>query len=163
MSSKRILIVISATLTVGLFALIAVNNYVFQSAVASGPSMEPTIMHGDHILINKRAYSSHEPDIGDIIAFRSGWRIIVKRVVGVPGDLMELKYFSLYRNGRALFINCNKKQIYIKTRVWDKHVFVVGDNFHHSLDSRDIGTVAYDEIIGKVIAILYPIKRARRL
>lgn len=163
MIPRKALIAIGFILAVLLLALITVSNYILQSAVASGRSMEPTIMHGDHILIDRRAYRSHGPGIGDIIAFRSRWKVVIKRVVGVPGDLIELKFSSLYRNGEVLFNNCSKKRFYIKTRVGDRHVFVVGDNIQHSFDSRDIGTVAYDEIIGKVIAIFYPPRRARKL
>lgn len=142
------------------------KNIVFEIVVTRGSSMEPTIAHGDHILINRLAYRSMKPQRGDIIAFRVGWKILLKRIIGLPGDVIELKNNSLYCNGK-LIKKCkhlqfsNKKMHSIK--VWDRHLFVMGDNEEHSIDSRDFGTILFEDVIGKAVFIYLPYSRIRKI
>lgn len=144
----------------------ALRNYVFEVVVTHGSSMEPIITQGDHILINRLAYRSMKPQRGDIIAFRVGWKILLKRIIGLPGDIIELKNNSLYCNGKLI-----KKCRYLQFRnqksrllkVWDRHLFVMGDNEDHSIDSRDFGTILYEDVIGKAVIIYLPFKRIRKI
>ena len=170
--SKNIKLYITASVLVALIiAIIIMRNYVFEIAVTSGASMEPTITQGDHILVNRLAYRSRVPEKGEIVAFKIGWVMIVKRVLGVPGDVIELKNGLLYCNSKLIehekrpipSDNKSKQRSFKPMMVWDKHLFVIGDNREHSIDSRDFGTIPYKDIIGKVIIIYYPYGRIKKL
>lgn len=142
----------------------ALRNYVFEVVVIHGSSMEPTITQGDHIIINRLAYRSIKPQRGDIIAFRVGWKILLKRIIGLPGDIIELKNNSLYCNGKLIkkcqHLNNQKSR---SLKVWDRHLFVMGDNEGHSIDSRDFGTILYKDVIGKAVFIYLPYGRMRKI
>jgi signal peptidase I len=168
--SKRPFIVI-AVLVLLIIIIIIGRNYVFEVAITSGSSMEPTIEHGDHILVNRLAYRSQKPGKGDIIALKIGWVMMVKRVLGVPGDIIELKDNLLYCNSKLikyeqhsnLPIKRLKQRSFGPLTVWDKHVFVIGDNEEHSVDSRNYGVISYNDIVGKVVLIYFPPGRIRKL
>ncbi len=129
--------------------------------------MNPTLVHGDRILVNKLAYRSRKPVIGDIIAFRMGLKMIVKRVAGVPGDVVQVRGGQLYRNGKAFahdpYSRSPRRRSYGPTAVQGGRVFVMGDNSALSVDSRDFGTIPYGDIIGKVVFRYFPPKRIGRL
>ena len=150
-------------------SIVVVRNYVVEIAVISGASMEPIIIQGDHILINRLAYRSDKPVKGDIIAIKTGWLMMVKRVLGVPGDIIELKGNILYRNGEIMPLvqadnrNKGKPRQFGPSVISDRHVFVVGDNAEYSIDSRIYGMVKYEEIVGKVVVIYFPPGRIGRI
>jgi signal peptidase I len=154
-----------------IIAIIIGRNYVFEIAVTSGASMEPTIIQGDHILINRLAYRSQSPEKGDIVAIKIGWVMMVKRVLGVPGDVIELKDGFLYCNSKLIDSeqrpitrnNNQKRRNYGPLMVWDKHVFIIGDNREHSIDSRDFGIIPYNDIVGKVTMIYFPFGRIKKI
>jgi len=168
--NKRTFIAISV-LIILIIAIITARNYVFEIAVTSGASMEPTTMPGDHILIDRLAYRSRAPEKGEIIAVKIGWVMMVKRVLGVPGDVIELKDGFLYCNGKLIehenrpipSDNRLKPRSFKPMTVWDKHLFVIGDNIDYSIDSRDYSTIPYTELVGKVVVIYYPFGRIRKL
>lgn len=165
MKNRNLLICIFIIVLILITAEI-LKNIVFEIVVTHGSSMEPTITQGDHILINRLAYRSMKPQRGDIIAFRVGWKILLKRIIGLPGDIIELKNNSLYCNGK-LIKKCkhlqfsNQKARLLK--IWDRHLFVMGDNEEHSIDSRDFGTILYEDVIGKAVIIYLPFGRIRKI
>jgi len=179
----------------GLFLFIILMS-VFRSGIADWNvvptgSMKPTILEGDRILVNKMAYDirvpfTHisllkrsDPVRGDIVVFDSEQsdKRLVKRVIGVPGDIVEMKNNVLSINGqivqyRNLTLTSNKiKKIedlpgnkhliqikesgdrYFSTfkavKVPENHYLVLGDNRDNSADSRVIGFVPRDEIVGR--------------
>jgi signal peptidase I len=166
MSRNRI--VISVTVTAILLAVIVIlRTFIFEFLIISGDSMSPTLAHSDRILVYKLAYRSREPDIGDIVAFKMGLKTIVKRVASVPGDVVEVRDGGLYCNGKAFVSNSNShnphRRSYGPIEVRNRHVFVVGDNMVLSVDSRDFGTIPYQDIIGKAIFRYFPPKRMGKL
>ncbi|MFS8513969.1 MAG: signal peptidase I, partial [Planifilum fulgidum] len=83
----------------------AVNQYGFALSVVNGTSMEPTLEDGDRLFINRFAYLFNQPKVGDVITFEDpaqDGRYLVKRVVGVSGDRIEIRSGILYRNGKAV-------------------------------------------------------------
>lgn len=169
MFKNKSIIFISLFLIALIIAIIAMRNYVFEIAVTSGSSMEPTIFHGDHVLINRLAYRNQEPQKGDIVAIKLGWVMMLKRVFGTPGDIIELKNGILYRNGKSIenkqiaIFSKQKKPSFKPLKVWDKHIFVIGDNIEHSEDSRLFGLITDDNIVGKATLVYFPIGRIRKL
>ncbi|CAA9401589.1 MAG: Signal peptidase I [uncultured Rubrobacteraceae bacterium] len=145
--------------------------------VGSG-SMEPTL-HGcwgcsnDRLLINKLAYDLADPERGDIVLFedqRGGEDPLIKRVIGLPGEELELRNGRVYVNGTPLdepYLRRDTcKPGYPKTcsfgpvTVPKNHYFMMGDNRTRSVDSRFFGPVPKDDIIGEALVRFWPPNRA---
>ena len=132
--------------------------------------MEPTLYENNYILLNRQAYTFDEPDRGDIIVFKSeildengNQKWLIKRVIGIPGDVITIANGKVQING-ALY-----EEDYLKDGVTDgelinyevpnEEYFVMGDNRLVSLDSRyeDVGTVEEESIAGKAFFRLFPV------
>ena len=131
-----------------------------------GSSMEPTLSSGDIVLLTKTTNFSH----GDICGFAWNNKILIKRVIGVPGDWIEIDTDgTVYRNGEKLdepyaeqiaFGECDLEFPY---QVPQEQYFVLGDMRESSIDSRNtlIGCVENDQIMGKIFLRIWPIKTLR--
>jgi signal peptidase I len=144
----------------------AINQFGIALSVVNGTSMQPTLQNGDRLLINKFTFLFNTPKKGDVITFRdpsNPERYLVKRVIGLPGDTIEIRNGVLYVNGVAVkepYINCRIEDgDFGPVRVKKGTVFVMGDNRHRfaSRDSRydSVGLVPFDLIDGKVELILW--------
>lgn len=156
-------------------AIIFVMKFFLLPTVISGPSMENTLQNHDYIFVSAQSYKflKGTPEYGDIIVFpvvRKDGEIVpgkgknqenyIKRVIGLPGDIITIKDGKVYINGKK------KNETYIKDGVTDggiadykvpkDQVFVMGDNRLNSEDSRMIGTVPIEIIRGKAIVRIYP-------
>lgn len=144
----------------------AVTEYGFAFSVVNGSSMEPTLQDGDRLFINKFYFVMQPPRRGDVITFQDPeekGRYLVKRVIGIPGDLVKIRKGKLFVNGERV------DEAYIDTRIQDGNygpvtvqpetVFVLGDNRHNnaSRDSRydSVGLVPFELLEGKVEWILW--------
>lgn len=150
-----------------LFAVI-IRIFFYSPYEVRGHSMEPTLYSNDVLMVNKWIYHIHPPEYGDIIIFHTDREVdFIKRVIGLPGDKIMIKNGKLYRNGVLL------KESYLKEPMeYDQilnqvvpvgEVFVLGDNRNHSSDSRMIGTIPIDQIVGRTEVILLPLERFHRL
>lgn len=129
-----------------------------------GTSMEPTLVNGDIVLLTKTTYFER----GEICGFAWNNKILIKRVIGIPGDWIEIDTDgTVYRNGEKLnepyasqiaFGECDLEFPY---QVPQEQYFVLGDMRESSIDSRNtlIGCIQKDQIIGKVFLRIWPIKR----
>jgi signal peptidase I len=160
-------------------ALAAVIRYfLFAPIVVDGLSMMPTLQHQDRMIVNKLSYNIGEPERFDIIVFHAPeQKDYIKRVIGLPGDRIEYKDDTLYVNGKAYeepYLDEYKKKVEgpltdpftleetpagVET-VPEGELFVMGDNRRFSKDSRHIGTVSLDKIIGKTSIVYWPLKDA---
>ena len=136
-------------------------------------SMEPTFYSGDYIFISKHAYRLFgEPERGDVIVFRTDMKDennkdknLIKRIIGLPGDTVEIIGGYVYLNGKLIDepylneqgISGEMDEVIVP----DGKLFVMGDNRGVSQDSRDVlvGCVDEQNILGKVFVRLYPFNR----
>lgn len=134
-------------------------------------SMLPTLQQGDMVLVYQRAYRRHPPQFGDIVVFpyprgtEEEKDLVVKRVVGLPGDVIRITPKGLWRNGAPLaewyVEEPNMAPPYQTFVVPEGHVFLMGDNRNWSEDSRDYGSVPISQLLGRVVAIYWPLERFR--
>jgi signal peptidase I len=140
--------------------------WAFQVSELSSPSMSPALLPGDSVLVNRFIYRLHPPRRGDIITFhfpQAESRDFIKRVIGIPGDVVQERAGRLTVNGivvhelrtapsdRVQALNA----ILGPQRVPAGRFYVLGDNWRTSLDSRFWGTVDEREVVGKAVLICW--------
>ena len=132
--------------------------YFVQVSRVVGSSMEPTYQNGNIILVDKFFYKRSEPEVNDIVVVEypvsDNENQIIKRVVGIGGDHIEVKDNHLYRNGEMIVEDYIIETMDTEDFSYDipeGKIFVLGDNRNISVDSRMIGYVDFeDDVIGKV-------------
>lgn len=157
-----------------------IRYFLFAPIVVDGLSMMPTLHNQDRMIVNKLAYVVGKPHRYDIIVFHAPeGKDYIKRVIGLPGDLIEYKNDTLYVNGKAvpepyldqykkqltdggpLTQSFNLKEVTGRTTVPPGQLFVMGDNRRFSKDSRHIGTIPLSKVVGKTSIIYWPLKDAK--
>ncbi|MBK9125434.1 MAG: signal peptidase I [Chloroflexi bacterium] len=147
----------------------------FPRSTIDGPSMQPTLFTGQHLLISRIDYLLGEPKPGDIAVFDAPGEpveMLIKRVIGVPGDTIEIKVFPAERDANGAVITAGYAEVYrngelldepyfvnrpctnCPSRAWDlgpNEYFLMGDNRNESKDSRQFGPVTRDRIVGRAI------------
>jgi len=131
-------------------------------------SMEPTLQAGEILLVNKLAYRFSQIEHGQIITFHYPLQPqldYVKRVIGLPGDVVEVQDGQVRVNGRQLhepYISAPPEY----SGIWEVpsgQLFVLGDNRNPSADSHVWGFVPLENVIGKAMAVYWPLNRVRLL
>jgi len=155
------------------FVIIIVILQFIKPTIVFEHSMEDTLHPDDYVFLDKQAYRFGDINYGDIIVFSSNLpddhglpKNLIKRVIGKPGDTIEVKDDAVYRNGVRLVEPYTKDgttlgEMDLITIPPDEY-FAMGDNRQVSKDSRspDVGCVPRDKIEGKVIFRLFPISSA---
>jgi signal peptidase I len=161
---------------VGLALLVAVlvKVLVISSFAIPSESMYPTLQKGDRVLVNRLAYKTHELRRGDVIVFErppnspingpDAPKDLIKRVIGLPGDLVATHDGSVWVNGRRLeepYVAEGVESIGIDeaVKVPANHVWVMGDNRTNSADSRVFGPLSQQLVIGRAFARVWPVGR----
>jgi signal peptidase I len=127
-----------------------------------GISMLPSIQNGEYILVNKAAYSFNKPQRGDIIVFRSPRdpnTDLIKRVIAVPGDTIEIKDNAVFVNGNRItepYILEPPHYALPEQKIPADSYFVLGDNRNNSADSHRGWTVPRKNIIGRAWITYWP-------
>lgn len=137
-------------------ALIPVASFVhghYQPTWVVGQSMTPTLQSGDFLIVDKDAYADTTPKRGDIILCRLDNDLIIKRVVGLPGEVLRVQRGTLYVNGRKIDESYpDKGELCIKEgRLFHGRYAILGDNRDVPASIATFGIVKKDDIIGKVI------------
>lgn len=148
---------------VGLALFIIV--FIAQSFLVQGGSMLPTLHDGERLLVDKVTYRFREPARGEIVVFRypaNPSRKFIKRIMGVPGDRVEIRDWTVYINGDAIqenYIHGPTYNDFGPVTVPEATVFVLGDNRNQSEDSRfdDVGFVPLSHVVGRALVVYWPL------
>ncbi|MDY6328968.1 MAG: signal peptidase I, partial [Lachnospiraceae bacterium] len=149
-------------------------NYLGQQSKVIGNSMNDRLKNGDKVMINTLAYDMHSPERYDVIMFtkkeKNGDKVeYIKRIVGLPGETIQIKDGRIYINDKELKYNEKMDDIVNpglasqKIKLEYDEYFVIGDNWNSSEDSRSntVGNVKLSEIKGKVWLISWPFARIK--
>jgi signal peptidase I len=157
-------IVTAAILAFGIRTFVAEARYIPSS------SMEPTLLINDRLIIEKISYHLHDPKRGDIVVFnptkalqeRNFKDAFIKRVIGLPGDTIQVKNGIVYVNGGALsenYIAQKPEYNYGPVTVPPGQYLVLGDNRNNSYDSHYWGFVPKDKFVGRAFVRFWPFDR----
>ena len=156
-------------LMVSVVIAIIVILFLYQPVKVEGTSMTPSLINDERIFINKFVYRFGLSDIGrgDTVVFwapEDQSKSYIKRVIGVPGDIVEIDHGTVVLNGKALdepyVPERNRDRISMARRVVEAgHYFVLGDHRNSSNDSRSWGTVPRESIYGKAVFVYWPLER----
>ncbi len=150
--------------------------YFIRPTIVRQTSMQDTLQPNDYIIMYKRAYAHKTPQRGDIVVFQSKLtdeqgreKLLIKRIIGLPGDVITIEDNQLYLNGSKY------EEDYIKDGITPGDIkdyvvpegryFTMGDNRVVSVDSRydEVGCVALDAIEGKAVIRLFPFNKIGKL
>lgn len=147
--------------------VILIRTFIITPIQVVGTSMTPNLEDGELMLLNKIKYKVSDIQRFDIVVVDYSTKPLIKRVIGLPGETVEYKDDTLYINSKKVEENFKKNgktndynitETGYKTIPKDKY-FVVGDNRINSADSRVIGLVDKDQILGKANFVLLPFSK----
>ncbi|MCK5540430.1 MAG: signal peptidase I [Deltaproteobacteria bacterium] len=176
------------SIVIAILIALFIRAFVVQAFKIPSGSMEPTLLVGDHLLVNKFIYGIKlpfvdrkffvykEPQRGDIVVFifpKDKKKDFIKRVVGAPGDTVEIRQKKIYINGKlwddpyGVYRDSGVTGLVPRDNfgpvvVPPEHVLVMGDNRDRSFDSRFWGFVPFDQLKGKALILYWSWNRLSR-
>ncbi len=154
-----------------LVAVFIIRTFLFTIIRVDGPSMSDTLLDRDRLIVSVFDMKLHGPDRFDVIICKYPDRNdqYVKRVIGLPGETLEVKSGVLYIDGEMIeepFLSDERTARFDRASnsfgpivIPEGEYFVMGDNRDNSNDSRSVGTITGDMVIGKVRQIIWPLQR----
>ncbi|WP_154517642.1 signal peptidase I [Velocimicrobium porci] len=170
---KKIVSVLRELLIYAIIVVVCIfiiPRYVIQRTIVSGSSMENTLFSDDNLLVEKVSYHFVDPKRFDVVVFypygRAAGEYYVKRVIGLPGETIQIKGNDIYINGKKIEEHYGKDPITYQgiasepLKLGDDEFFLMGDNRKVSFDSRyeEVGPVHRDLLEGKAIIRIWPLK-----
>lgn len=165
----------AAVIIGALVVALVVKTFLFQAFYIPSASMEPTLEQGDRVLVNKVSYDLHDINRGDVLVFErpEAWQPaadgiddLIKRAIGLPGDVVEVRDGDVYIDGERLdepYLDDGTRTEAgrngaTRWEVPEDHIFVMGDNRSNSADSRYYanGYVPVDEVVGRAFIQVWP-------
>ena len=143
-------------------------TFVGQRTRVSGSSMETTLHNGDNLIVDKLSYRFRDPKRYDIIVFPYKYEentYYIKRIIGMPGETLQIKDGYVYINGEQLTSDIYGNELIEDPQTAEEPVtlgedeyFVMGDNRNHSMDSRDpsVGVLKKSDLMGRAWVRIYP-------
>lgn len=173
-SRRRKLLEWPILIAVSLLAAFLVRTFVLQTFWIPSGSMEDTLLIKDRVLVNKLSYRFGEIGRGDVVVFERPPSLnvqeddLIKRVIGTPGDRLQIKDGKVWVNGEQLdepYINSGCNGVTQATdrlgakpvTIPDGDIFVMGDNRCESYDSRFFGPIDEDLVVGRAMAVIWPL------
>jgi signal peptidase I len=184
---------VAAVILVAVLLALLIKTFVVQAFYIPSPSMHPTLVENDRVLVDRISYRFHPPERGDVIVFQDPhprpshqnavaaflhWlgqglglsqvgrdKDFIKRVIGLPGDTVEMNRGQVFVNGTALrepYLSPNRDMAaYGPYVVPAGNLFVLGDNRTDSDDSRgSLGFIPTDKVVGRAFILIWPPSRA---
>jgi signal peptidase I len=160
-----------AVLMVAVGLAFAVRAFVLQTYFIPTPSMEPTLLIGDRILVDKLSYHLHAVERGDVVVFGTppqdvsdpSIKNLVKRIIGLPGETISSSEGRVYIDGKPLsepwLSPGTVTTAIVAQKIPPNEYFVMGDNRSDSQDSRFFGPIPRSLIVGKVVFGIWPLSR----
>lgn len=158
-------------IVIAIIVVVVIRMFLFVSFTVDGDSMDPTLVDGDRVVVNKFIYELTDMEQDDVIVFNSQEdSAYVKRVIGIPGDHVEMVDRVVYVNGEPLeedyvvhqgesyMDNFTLSDLGVEEEtIPEGHYLVLGDNRPISRDSRDFGLITEDSVIGEVQLRFWPL------
>jgi signal peptidase I len=165
----RVLFDWAVVIVVALLVAFLVRTFVLAHFVVDGTSMYSTLHDDDRVFVNKLSYRLHDPNRGDVVVLHqdsgASTRDLIKRVVALPGETIEVQSCQVMIDGQPL------EEPYLDPEVVapgncggdlapvivpEDHVFVMGDNRGGSQDSRALGPIEEDDLVGRAFVVFWP-------
>jgi signal peptidase I len=161
--AKSLLRELAETVVPAIVIAVLIHVFLAQATRVYGQSMEPNLHTDMRLVVEKLSYRLHTPERGDIVVLRvrPEDEMLIKRVIGLPGDQVEIRDGRVYVNGQPLdepYLNQETRGNLAPRVVPPLHVFVMGDNRRASNDSRSFGPVHIDNIVGKAWLSYWPLE-----
>ncbi|PFH83618.1 signal peptidase I [Bacillus sp. AFS088145] len=150
-----------------------VKIFIFSPFIVQGASMQPTLHNHDYLFVNKASFHISSINRGEVVIIKkqNDPKYYVKRIIGLPGDNVNLTNGLLYINGKHItenYLNDQLKNVYKEylqynqVKVPNGSYLVMGDNRLNSKDSRNgLGYIKQSDIVGKVEGVFFPFDRVR--
>lgn len=146
--------------------IILIRTFIITPVRVNGTSMDTTLQNKEIMILNKINYVFNDIKRFDIVVVKFGDDKLIKRVIGLPGETLEYKNSILYINGKEVdeyFKNQETEDFNITSLGYDKIpddcYFVIGDNRRVSSDSRIIGCIKKENILGSANLVIYPFNK----
>ncbi|MCL7453584.1 MAG: signal peptidase I [Anaerolineae bacterium] len=161
--TTRFLREVLETILPAILIALLINVFIGQATRVEGQSMEPNLHTDQRLVVEKLSYRFHGPQRFDVVVLKlpqQGEELLIKRVVGLPGETVEIRNGIVHINGQPL----EEPFLDVQTRpgrdnhvvVPPLHVYVLGDNRDHSNDSRSFGPVPIENIVGRAWFSYWP-------
>ena len=149
---------------IALAIVIPIRYFLFQPFFVKGASMEPNFDDGQYLIIDELSYRFRQPERGEIIVFKyphDTSQRYIKRIIGLPGETVEIKDEEVLVNGQILNESSYLPEGpttsgFTKIILSENDYFVLGDNRLHSSDSRSWGSVPKENIVGRAYLRAWP-------
>jgi signal peptidase I len=162
------------TLVLAVALALAIRSFLFEPVRVDGESMQSTLQNNEYMIATKWNYLWNNPERFDVVicSYPNRTETFVKRVVGLPGETVELRENQLYINGELVPENFDKKidesidrppQSFGPVVVPEDCYFVMGDHRFHSNDSRMVGALPRSMIRGHVRYVVFPFNKIRAI
>lgn len=143
-----------------IIVVVLIRSFLITPARVDGESMENTLYNGEIVLLNKIDLRVNGLKRFDIVVFKKEKDLLIKRIIGLPGEIIEYVDNELYVNYKKVDVPLEFEYTKdFKYEVPENEYFVLGDNRNNSKDSRYFGSIKLKNIRGKVRFILFPFKR----
>jgi signal peptidase I len=156
------LVELGETVLPAIVIAVLINLFLAQATRVYGSSMEPNLHTDQRLVVEKVTYRLHSPRRGDVVVIRMperGPELLIKRVIGLSGETIEVREGTVYINGQPLeeaYLVRKTTGTYGPSTVPEGHVFVMGDNRGASNDSRIFGAVPLERVVGRAWVSYWP-------
>jgi signal peptidase I len=157
------LVELGETVLPAIVIAVLINLFLAQATRVYGSSMEPNLHTDQRLVVEKVSYRLHSPHRGDVVVIRMpehGPELLIKRIIGLGGETLEVRSGVVYIDGQPLeedYLVRKTTGAYGPTTVPEGYVFVMGDNRGASNDSRIFGPVSLDRVVGRAWVSYWPV------